>query len=702
MTVDRDGAVWFAIREGQLVRINAPPLRNFGVEEGLPGPVAYSVAPLRDGSILAALQAGIAHFPRKGSDPVLDGTWKVRRYDAELGWAPRAIAEGPARGPAAGIWLASERLLRGGPLDYRVLIKGDQRPDSDRLYQGPIFTRSGDLWVALWEVGLLRFPRADVARPPEVIGPGQGICGANLVHGLEASDGSLWFGSYYGSGTTGVTRVQDGRARCLGPADGLPPLEIGAVTEDTSGSIWLGTSWGRGLVRFRDGRFRAVPPSLGLPRASITGLLDDRRGHLWIGSEAGVWRVPREDLDRCADGPCAGVRALVYGKEQGMRTAECTGAFHPNLTLDDQGNVWVATLKGLTMFAPPERARAPRSTPLIDEIAIDGVPTDIGASIRLGPRNRDLVVRYGAASFGGTAPSLRHRLRGFDADWVVAGPQPVAHYHDLPAGSYALEIRTGPGEALLTLGVLAEPPFWRTRSFLILALGLLVTAGLGLHGLRVGQLTLRHRAVNAERARFARELHDGLAQKLRTIGLLSDRMRLGSAPRSKGEIGRLGEIVREAHAELNRAIWDIRDARDSGERLETAIERALSELGVPSEIAVSLRTSGDSLPVRGLAAHEVPLVVKEAVTNAVRHARPSQIEVGMLCDEDELQVWVRDDGVGFSTTPCPHREGGHGIVGMHERARRLGGRLTIRSAPGEGTEVSLLVPQRGHRREGGS
>jgi hypothetical protein len=96
-----------------------------------------------------------------------------------------------------------------------------------------------------------------------------------------------------------------------------------------------------------------------------------------------------------------------------MRAAECTGAFHPNMTLDGQGNVWVATLKGLSVFPPPERAQRPVVTPLVEEILVDGVPWTSGSSVRLGPTSRDLVVRYTAPSFlGGSRPRLRHRLLG--------------------------------------------------------------------------------------------------------------------------------------------------------------------------------------------------------------------------------------------------------------------------------------------------
>jgi signal transduction histidine kinase len=231
--------------------------------------------------------------------------------------------------------------------------------------------------------------------------------------------------------------------------------------------------------------------------------------------------------------------------------------------------------------------------------------------------------------------------------------------------------------------------------------------------MRLGRLKLRHRTLNAEQARLARDLHDGLAQKLLAIGLLSDRVRLApraeatgapasTHPRLAGELLELRQIVGEAYTELNRAIWDLRVPGESQHRLETLIERTVSEVAVPSEVKVTVRTAGESLPVSGLTAHEVPLVIKEALLNAVRHAEARNIEVGVLSDEEGLQVWVRDDGRGLPAPGDPDlsKRGGYGLIGMHERARRLGGVLTIESEPGAGTEVSLVVPPAPERNEG--
>jgi signal transduction histidine kinase len=148
-------------------------------------------------------------------------------------------------------------------------------------------------------------------------------------------------------------------------------------------------------------------------------------------------------------------------------------------------------------------------------------------------------------------------------------------------------------------------------------------------------------------------------------------------------------ILGETQAELRRAIWDMRQGTDGQPRLETLLERVLAQAMVPAGTRLRLQTGDNSVPVSGLAAHEVPLLVKEAVTNAIRHAQAKHIEVGVLSDEDGLSVWVNDDGRGMRES----HGGGYGLIGMHERARRMQGQLSIRSAPGEGTRVGLFVPR---------
>jgi signal transduction histidine kinase len=370
------------------------------------------------------------------------------------------------------------------------------------------------------------------------------------------------------------------------------------------------------------------------------------------------------------------------------------------MAVDPQGNVWVATLRGLSVFAPPESAQRPMVTPMVEEVTLDGVPVDLREAIRVPARARDLVIRYTAAAFLGPGrPTLRHRLVGVDADWSTGGSPAMAHYHALAPGPYVFELRARDATAALArLRFVVDGPFWRSRTMVVLLLAAAGAALLAFQRVRLARRRLQRQAIAEERARLARELHDGLSQKLRAVGLLSDRVRLQTREQATASgLVEMGQIVVQAHAELRHAIWDIREGREHHhQRLEPFIERVLAQIEVPPEMTVRLESAGSSLPVAGEAAREIPLVVREAVLNAVRHAHANRIDVGVLSDDEGLHVWVRDDGRGMPSDGRANETGGYGLIGMHERARRLGGHLVVHSEAGVGTEISLFVA-RGRR-----
>ena len=145
------------------------------------------------------------------------------------------------------------------------------------------------------------------------------------------------------------------------------------------------------------------------------------------------------------DGYIARSRDAVttFGKDQGMREANCTASFNPNMQLHDDGSVWVATLGGVSAFVPAASAPRAMVVPVVDEIAVDGVPVTVAPEVRVRAGQADLAIHYTAPTFLGPGPPrLAHRLRGHDADWVLVPPQMVAHYQHLPAGEYALELYT--------------------------------------------------------------------------------------------------------------------------------------------------------------------------------------------------------------------------------------------------------------------
>jgi PAS domain S-box-containing protein len=197
-----------------------------------------------------------------------------------------------------------------------------------------------------------------------------------------------------------------------------------------------------------------------------------------------------------------------------------------------------------------------------------------------------------------------------------------------------------------------------------------------------------------ERTGIAREIHDELGQALTALKMdiawVARRVRDADDVTSKlGEMTELADqviqSVRRISAELRPGILD-----DLG--LSAAIEWQADEFAARHGIACTVRSKLGELRLdRGLAT-AVFRIFQEALTNIARHASATQVDVHLRLERGQLRLDVEDDGVGL--TDAAHRNGGLGLLGMRERARRLGGDCTITRRTGRGTAVSLIVPLR--------
>jgi two-component system NarL family sensor kinase len=194
-----------------------------------------------------------------------------------------------------------------------------------------------------------------------------------------------------------------------------------------------------------------------------------------------------------------------------------------------------------------------------------------------------------------------------------------------------------------------------------------------------------------ERARIAREIHDTLAQSLTAIGLQIE----GALQQMDSNPQRARQRLEDALAtsrlsldEARRSVLDLRggaQARPLPDALAALARSFTSETGV----RVRVQTEGQVvLPLRVEA--ELVRIAQEALTNVRRHARATEVEVKLRAVPRGIRLTIRDNGRGFHTQL--RKEGHHGLLGMRERARLLGGRLTVTSRPGHGTTVTVAVP----------
>jgi signal transduction histidine kinase len=198
----------------------------------------------------------------------------------------------------------------------------------------------------------------------------------------------------------------------------------------------------------------------------------------------------------------------------------------------------------------------------------------------------------------------------------------------------------------------------------------------------------------AERARLSRELHDELGQQITAMRytLSFVRARFHEDPEStRARLADMETILADLAAGVRHLVSELRppilDDRGLGDAIEWLVTRTRQRSGLPCELSLSVDAS---VPI----GHDVATVafrmVQESLTNAVRHANARRLSVALEVDGERVRAQVADDGCG--TAPVYVGSSGMGILGMRERARAHGGRLTIESLPGAGTVVSVELP----------
>lgn len=206
-----------------------------------------------------------------------------------------------------------------------------------------------------------------------------------------------------------------------------------------------------------------------------------------------------------------------------------------------------------------------------------------------------------------------------------------------------------------------------------------------------------------ERARIAADVHDGVVQTM--VGSLCELQAAMAHLATEPQLvvtkqGRARDLLRESITELRRVIYDLRPITLDTAGLVPAIENLREELEQLAGITIRFSVTGS--PCRFAPETEIGVyrIVQEAANNAIKHAEAHEVQVTIRFGDDELAVQVSDDGAGFSLQEAATLYGDHaGLIGMQERARSLGGKLTVSSRVGQGTTVRAVVPCRPAPRE---
>ena len=210
-------------------------------------------------------------------------------------------------------------------------------------------------------------------------------------------------------------------------------------------------------------------------------------------------------------------------------------------------------------------------------------------------------------------------------------------------------------------------------------------------------MRLLHKVVTAqedERARIARDLHDQLGQQLTALRLALDQYGETLAPRGNGDpLERAKTLARELDASVDFLAWELRPAVLDDLGLAAALPRFLDQWTAHYGLPTKFQSTG---PIAGrLSVDEETAfyrIAQEALTNVVKHAHATRVDVVLEGRADDVILVVEDDGVGFEVILDDARTAGVGLIGMRERASLIGATLQVESGPGKGTTIYLRLP----------
>lgn len=243
--------------------------------------------------------------------------------------------------------------------------------------------------------------------------------------------------------------------------------------------------------------------------------------------------------------------------------------------------------------------------------------------------------------------------------------------------------------------VVASPPWWTPFRLTMAILGLVAllaasaawNIALNRKSERRGRELYAERASHAiaekrveERTRLAVELHDSISQTLTGVSM---QLEVGAADTAK-------TMLAACRGELRRCLWDLRSRTFEEKNLTEAIERTLEPHSVGAKITVRFNVPREKLDEP--TTHTILRIVRELVTNAIRHGKATDVKIAGECHGDAISFSVKDNGCGFDPATAPGPKEGHfGLLGIHERLKRLHGGMTIESAPGKGAKATVTI-----------
>ncbi|MBL0357611.1 MAG: hypothetical protein IPP72_12345 [Chitinophagaceae bacterium] len=505
------------------------------------------------------------------------------------------------------------------------------------------FDRAGTLWVAAHEKGLYELdPASGRVIRNFTAGNGKNSLYAGSGSDIEQLNDSI---IVYGAGALNFINKYTGTVRLLKYEDGLPSNSVKRLRMDKNGFLWIITS--NGLCRYNpsNNRITSFGRRDGIVLAEKTTMADFqcRQGYIMFG----------------------GSNAMVM--------------FHPSVFSNTKAPPDV-TITDFKLFNEYQ---------LVDSLL--HLPV-----IKLRNDQNSISIYFASLSFMQRDKlTYYYKMEGLDKEWIKADKLLSVNYSLMPPGKYVFKVYCENLEGIRSpniteVHIFIKPPFWRTWWFLSVCLFIIALLIYVVHSLRVNKLL----AVEKLRNHVARDLHDDMGSTLSTINILSSmaKSKMNVDAVKAGEyISKITDNSQRMMEAMDDIVWSIKPSNDSMQRIIARMREFATNVLESKEIELDFFADESLFDVKlnMQARRDLFLIFKEAVNNAAKYSMASKVEIKIQPENKKLLLLVKDNGRGFDVNKA---DDGNGLGNMQKRADALMGKLTIKSAAGEGTEIKLTIP----------
>ncbi|MFA3781808.1 two-component regulator propeller domain-containing protein [Melioribacteraceae bacterium 4301-Me] len=517
------------------------------------------------------------------------------------------------------------------------------------------------------------------------------ISDSRVMSILEDSKGLLWVGTFGGLDIFNKSNETFKHYQSI-PNDKttISNDRIYCIYESKNGDLWIGTYQGLNKYNREQDNFERFPANQSLGEDTIYGILEDDYGNLWIRTNQGITKFNPSKKE-----------VYDYTSEDGLAGLELNGNIYFK---DATGKMFFGFSNGLISFYPNEIVNNPFKPEIVfTKLSIMDHEVGIGEDSPLTrPLNemkeivlsyKDKVISFEFSALHYAIPyknKYAYKLGGLFDDWTfVDAEHRYAKFTNLSPGKYVLRVKASNNDGLWgdnerTISIIIKPPFWETwwfRSIAVIAVLLIIFL---FYENRLNRLL----EIERTRTRIARNLHDEVGGSLSSIQYFVRAIKKNLSTEDNNAVSKYLNLIMEssddAQEKIKDLIWTVNPEEDGLGKFLIKFNRYASDLldskGISYHIDLPSGVDNKSIPMEKR--QHLWCICKETVTNIVKHSQCKTVDIKFTIQNNKLNFYIADDGVGFD---MEQKHSSNGIVNIKNRAEQLKADYSLKTSHNKGT-----------------